>query len=100
MKSTPFRPLNVNRYKIEVRRYLPGQTDHSSECIGAITGDYGKFEVVETIHRKPWAEQIGNFNPLFCRYKGKRTLMHSDAGDLSDPFRRSDTYAQSFFITV
>lgn len=58
----------------------------------------GSFTLVETISRKPWAEQIGNFNPLFCRYKGKRCLIESDEGDVSDPFRREESYANSFFI--
>lgn len=75
------------KHQIQVRRYTEG--DH---YIG------GKFEIVETITRKPWAENIGNFNPLFCRYKGERYQIHSDAGDVSDPFRREESYAESFFI--
>lgn len=69
--------------KIEVRKY-----------------NEGGFEVIETISRKPWCESIGNFNPMFCRYKGKRTLVHSDEGDLSDPFRREDGYLKCLFIKV
>ena len=86
------------RYSIQVRRYGQGQTDYGSESIGKITGNYGRFEIVETIKRAIRAEQIGNFNPLFCTYKGKRTLVHSDEGDLSDPFRRTEEYAKTFFI--
>jgi len=56
--------------------------------------------ILDTIHRKIWAESIGNFNPLFCTYKGKRTLLHSDEGDLSDPLRRDDTYKRSLYIKV
>lgn len=53
----------------------------------------GDGTVVETIHSVLRAEQIGNFNPLFCRYKGKkRCLVESDDGDVSDPFRRSESY--------
>jgi hypothetical protein len=88
------------RYPIQVRKYGEGQTDYGSESIGRITGNFGKFEVVETITCAIRAEQIGNFNPLFCTYKGKRTLVHSDAGDLSDPFRRDESYAKTFFIKV
>ena len=86
------------KYTIQVRRYRPGQTNYGSASIGKITGNFGLFDVVETITRQPWAEQIGNFNPFFVRYKGKRTLLQSDEGDLSDPFRREESYAKSFFI--
>lgn len=78
------------RYAIQVRRYAPGKD--------ALHND--PFELVETIQRVPWAEMIGNFNPLFCRYKGKRTLIQSDEGDLSDPFRRTEDYAKSFYICI
>lgn len=57
-------------------------------------------EVIKIITRKPWFEAIGNFNPMFCRYQGKRCLVRSQAGDLSDPFRRDVSYAESFFIEV
>ena len=88
------------QYPIQVRKYQSGQTKHGSEYIGNITGDYGKFDLVKTIKRPLWAEQIGNFSPFFCSYKGKRTLIHSDEGDVSDPFRREAFYANSFFITI
>ena len=88
------------KHTIQVRRYQAGQTNHGSERIGAITGDYGKFDVVETVKLTLRAEQIGNFNPLFCQYKGKCTLVHSDDGDLSDPFRRKESYAKSLFISI
>ena len=57
-------------------------------------------KTLHTILRVPWAECIGNFNPLFCRYRRKRCLVHSDAGDLSDPFRRDETYLATLYITV
>jgi hypothetical protein len=86
-------------YSIAVRRYLPGQTHYGSPRFAHFSGDAGKFIVSETIKRTLRAEQIGNFSPLFCRYANKpRVLVHSDAGDLSDPFRRSDEYAASLFI--
>lgn len=60
----------------------------------------GFYTVIETIFRKCWAEQIGNFNPIFCRYQKKRTLVHSDNGDLSDMFRREESYKESLFIKL
>ena len=59
-----------------------------------------EFTVIETITRKLWAETIGNFNPIFCTYKGKRTLVHSDNGDISDPFRRDESYLNTLYIKV
>jgi hypothetical protein len=88
------------KHTIQVRRYQAGQTKHGSEHIGAITGNFGKFDVVETVKLTLWAEQIGNFNPIFCKYKCKRTLVHSDDGDLSDPFRREESYAKTLFISI
>lgn len=55
-------------------------------------------QVLGTIARVLRAEQIGNFNPLFCTYKGKRTLVNSDDGDLSDPFRREQSYEKTLWI--
>jgi hypothetical protein len=90
----------MKRHSITVRKYLPGQSSSGSDYIGKITGDFGTFETVETISRVLRAEQIGNFNPIFCTYKGKRCLVHSEEGDLSDPFRRDQSYVQSLFITI
>jgi hypothetical protein len=90
----------MERQTIEVRKYLEGQDEHGSETIGPITGNYGKYEVVGTIKRKVWAEQIGNFNPVFCRFQKRRTLVHSDEGDLSDPFRRDESYLKKLFVTT
>lgn len=70
------------KVKIQVRKY----------------NNDGSYAVVENITRKPWMEAIGNFNPMFCRYNGKRTLVHSDEGDLSDPFRREEGYLKCLFI--
>jgi len=44
--------------------------------------------------------QVGNFSPLFCRYLGKKYLVRSEAGDLSDPFRRNCGYLDRLFIYV
>ena len=56
--------------------------------------------VYKTIKRVLRSEAIGNFCPLFCTYLGKQRLVKSEEGDLSDPFRRTESYAQSFFIEV
>jgi hypothetical protein len=88
------------KHTIQVRHYQSGQSKHGSERIGSITGDFGKFDEVETVKLTLRAEQCGNFNPIFCKYKGKRTLVHSDEGDLSDPFRREESYAKSLFISI
>ena len=80
----------TKRYEIQVRRYKNGTTQYSV---------VPEFEVVETIKRTIRVEQVGNFSPFFCRYKNNpRVLVSSDAGSLSDPFRRTDSYSESFFI--
>lgn len=92
---------NPSRYSIAVRQYLPGQTENGSPRFAKWNGDAGRFHLVETVTRALRAEQIGNFSPLFCTYGGNsRCLVKSDAGDLSDPFRRGENYAQSLFITL
>lgn len=55
-------------------------------------------DVVETIERVIWAEQIGNFNPFYCRYRGLRTLVKSYDGDLDDPFRRDPSFLKTLYI--
>jgi len=72
---------------IEVRKY-----DHDQY------GSKTTYMVIDHIKRKLRAEQIGNFNPLFCTFNRKRTLVKSDEGDLSDPFRREESYAKSLYI--
>ena len=57
-------------------------------------------DLIETISRVLHAEQFGNFNPIFCTYKNEKHLVKSLAGDLSDPFRRNDTYADSLYIEI
>jgi len=74
------------RYTIQVR-----ETGESAS--------YAPGPVIATIRRVLRAEQIGNFNPLFCTYRGnRRVLVRSLDGDLSDPFRREQGYAQSLYI--
>lgn len=55
---------------------------------------------IETIARVLRAEQIGNFNPIFCTYMGKKHLVMSNEGDLSDPFRRDASYLEKLFIEI
>ena len=57
-------------------------------------------KVYKTIKRVLRSEAIGNFCPIFCTYLGKQMLVKSEEGDLSDPFRRKESYAKSFFIEV
>jgi hypothetical protein len=49
-------------------------------------------EKIGTIYRVLEGRCIGNFNPLYCRYKNKSHLVKSYDGDLSDPFRRTENY--------
>jgi hypothetical protein len=56
--------------------------------------------LITTIKRKIWAEAIGNFNPIFCRYQNKHKLVLSDEGDISDPFRREVSYLNSLYIEI
>ena len=56
--------------------------------------------VITTIKRVLTAEAIGNFNPIFCRYKGKKCLVSSLDGDLSDPFRRDVEYLKTLYIEI
>ena len=89
----------MKKRTLQVRRYTNRQTSHGSESLGKITGDFGHHEVVATIQRVLRSESIGNFCPVFCSYKGNnRHLVKSDAGDLTDPFRADESYAQSLFI--
>ena len=57
-------------------------------------------EEMETIKRVLRAEAWGNFNPVYCTYKGKKCLVESAQGDLSDPFRRTGGYLTTLYITI
>jgi hypothetical protein len=57
-------------------------------------------ELIETFNSILASEEIGNFNPIFCFYKGKRVMVSSKEGDLSDPFRRETSYLKSLYIEV
>jgi hypothetical protein len=88
------------RHPIQVRKYAKGQTHHGGPQVGKITGNFGHHEVVETIKRTLQSQAIGNFNPVFCQYKGKEHLVHSEEGDISDPFRATEAYLKTLFITL
>ena len=67
------------------------ETKHKHEKAG---------KIIQIIVRKIYSQQIGNFNPFFCRFNKLTFQVHSDEGDISDPFRREESYAQSFFIKL
>jgi len=77
------------KYRVQVRDYKVGSIYTAPMAA-----------VIKTVERKLYGQQIGNFNPFFCRYGGRTFQVHSDAGDVSDPFRRSEEYAETFFIDV
>ena len=56
--------------------------------------------IFKTIRRVLRAESIGNFNPIFCTYQGEKYLVKSDEGDLSDPFRRDESYLKTLYINL
>jgi len=72
-----------NQYQISVRR-------------GA--NIFGGGEAIATIKRRVYCEQVGNFNRLACRYRGRTFLVYSESGDVGDPFRVDESYATSLFI--
>ena len=80
----------MKKHSIQVRKYPEGTNHYHSDT----------FAIVEVIKRQLRAECIGNFNPIFCTYKGERNLVHSTEGDLSDPFRREPSYLNTLFIEV
>lgn len=70
--------MMMKKYDIEVRK--------------PITINETPAQLCHIIKRVLIAKQVGNFNPIYCRYKGKLYLVNSVEGDLSDPFRRDETY--------
>lgn len=56
--------------------------------------------VIGNIDRTLKAESIGNFNPVFCTYHGEKHLVRSLHGDLSDPFRRDESYLKTLYIEL
>ena len=57
----------------------------------------GTNKIIKRVLR---AEVFGNFNPVFCTYLGKKHLVRSGFGDLSDPFRRTLEYLSDLYIEV
>lgn len=57
-------------------------------------------KTIKVIRRKLVAESMGNFNPVFCQYDYKKHLVKSMGGDLSDPFRREESYLDSLYIEI
>lgn len=58
------------------------------------------LESFKVVKRVLEGEAIGNFNPIFCRYKNRQHLVMSTEGDLSDPFRRTEEYLDHLYIEV
>jgi hypothetical protein len=56
--------------------------------------------LVKNIKRKLRQEAIGNFCPIFCTYMGEQKLVKSRKGDLSDPFRRDDSYVDELYLEI
>jgi hypothetical protein len=52
------------------------------------------------IERVLYMKIIGNFNPVYCRYNNQEYLVKSEEGDISDPFRREESYLKTLYIEV
>lgn len=57
-----------------------------------------KGELIETVQRLTWFEDVGRFNPMFCRYQGQVELVRSDNSNLSDPVDRAKDLFLSLYI--
>lgn len=77
--------MKTKKYTISVRNY------------GGKPTYEGQFSEIEKVNRKVYCDQVGNFNRLACRYKGKTFLVDSDDGDPGDPFRGTD---KNLFINI
>jgi len=75
----------MKKYPVEVR--IKRQYGNPGALVG----------VIKRVLRE---EQIGNFNPIFCTYHGKKHLVNSVQGDLSDPFRRDESYLNTLYIEL
>ena len=58
----------------------------------------GDGNIVKIVCRVLRSEAVGNFSPVFCTYLGRKRLVESTLGDLSDPFRRTEEYLSNLFI--
>ena len=54
--------------------------------------------IIDFIERVLYMDSVGNFNRIACRYKKRTHLVHSEAGDLGDPFRMDESYFNSLYI--
>ncbi len=81
---------------IQVRRYCEGQTMYGR--YGGPISDFGMHDVLETISRKLYVDSVGNFNRVACRYHGKTYIVHSEKGDIGDPFRADESYLTCLYI--
>ena len=52
------------------------------------------------IRRKVYADSVGNFIRLACRYAGKTFLVDAQAGDPGDPFRAGKDEMESLYIDI
>jgi hypothetical protein len=57
-------------------------------------------EILGVVSRRIYSMSCGNFNPVYCRYQLKTYLVHSEAGDISDPFRSDSSYLKTLFIDL
>lgn len=55
-------------------------------------------QFIETIKRVLTFVVLGNWNPAYCVYKREKYQVHSVHGDMSDPFRRDESYLDSLYI--
>ena len=60
--------------------------------------EIGHPENFKIVKRVLNAEEIENFNPIFCRYKNYAYLVKSSSGDLSNPLRREGEYLNNLYI--
>lgn len=79
----------MKKHTIQVRKY--------NRRNGYLFGDKPE-STIETIERKVACYPLGNFNRMACRYKGQTFIVHSEAGDIGDPFRANESYLQTLFI--
>ena len=61
---------------------------------------YSDGKLIKSVDRVLYFEQIGNFNPCFTIFSGYPRLVHSFRGDMSDPFRRDNSYLDHLYINL
>jgi hypothetical protein len=80
----------MKKQNIEVRNY-----NGKRYAFPAVTP-----EILGVVSRRIYSMSCGNFNPVYCRYQRKTYLVHSEAGDISDPFRSDSSYLKTLFIDL